>query len=71
MLLDKIKIDSLFQVWLDFLCWLSGRTGNQLLFKCANQLILSTEDEATLKKVVKFVNRRKENKELRFTNRIN
>lgn len=46
--------------------WLSGRTGNQLLFKCANQLILSTEDEATLKKVVKFVNRRKENKEIKI-----
>ena len=64
-LLDKIKIDSLFQVG-GFFMWLSGRTGNQLLFKCANQLILSTEDEATLKKVVKFVNRRKENKEIKI-----
>lgn len=64
-LLDKIKIDSLFRVD-GFFMWLSGRTGNQLLFKCANQLILSTEDEATLKKVVKFVNRRKENKEIKI-----
>lgn len=29
-------------------------------------MILSTEDEATLKKVVKFVNRRKENKEIKI-----
>lgn len=64
-LIDKIKMDSLFRVD-GFFMWLSGRTGNQLLFKCANQLVLSTEDEATLKKIVKFVNRRKENKEIKI-----
>lgn len=64
-LLNKIKIDSLFQVD-GFFMWLSGRTNNRLLFKCANQLILSLEDERTLKKIVKFINRRKENKEAKI-----
>lgn len=61
-LLDKIKIDSLFKVD-GFFMWLSGRTNNQLLFKCANQLLLSVEDKMVLKKIVKYINRRKENKE--------
>lgn len=64
-LLDKIKIDSLFQVD-GFFMWLSGRTNNRLLFKCANQLILSLEDEMILKKIVKFINRRKDNKETKI-----
>ena len=42
--------------------WLSGRTGNQLIFKGANQLILSEPDMRILKKVLKYVNRKKENK---------
>ena len=64
-LLNKIKIDSLFQVD-GFFMWLSGRTGNQLLFKCANQLVISEEDEIILKKIVKYVNRRRENKETKI-----
>ena len=39
-----------------------GRTGKQLVFKGANQLILSQEDSAVLKKVQKFISRRKQDK---------
>ena len=62
-LLNKIKIDTLFKVD-GFYMWLSGRTGKQLIFKGANQLILTAKDTAILKKVIKFVTRRKENKNL-------
>lgn len=64
-LLPKIKIDSLFKVD-GFYMWLSGRTGNQLIFKGANQLILSAKDAGVLKKVLKFVSRQKENKNLKL-----
>lgn len=60
-LLNKIRIDTLFNVD-GFYMWLSARAGKQLIFKGANQLVLSDTDEATLKKVIKFINRRKENK---------
>lgn len=62
-LLPKIKIDTLFKVD-GFYMWLSGRTERRLLFKGANQLILSSKDTIALKKVIKFVTRRKENKNL-------
>lgn len=62
-LLDKIKIDTLFQVD-GFLMWLSGRSENRLLFKNANQLLLSHQEQLTLKKVLKFVQRQKENKNI-------
>lgn len=62
-LLPKIKIDTLFKVD-GFYMWLSGRTGKQLIFKGANQLILTAKDTVVLKKVMKFVTRRKENKNL-------
>lgn len=65
-LLKKIKIDTLFKVD-GFHMWLSGRTGNQLIFKGANQLLLSSEDTAILKKCLKFVTRQKENKNLKLT----
>lgn len=65
-LLRKIKIDTLFKID-GFYMWLSGRTGKQLLFKCANQLILSQKDTRTLKKVIKFCQRKKENKNLKIT----
>ena len=64
-LIAKIKIDTLFKVD-GFYMWLSGRTGNQLLFKGANELILSLHDTATLKKIIKFTNRLKENKETKI-----
>lgn len=67
-LLDKIKIDTLFKVG-GFKMWLSGRTGNQLIFKGANQLILSDKDVVILKGVVKYVNRRTENKDAKLSER--
>ena len=44
--------------------WLSGRSGNRLLFKNANQLLLSKKETEILKKILKFVERRKTNKDL-------
>ena len=60
-LMAKIKIDTLFKVD-GFYMWLSGRTGSRLVFKGANQLLISEQDARILKKVIKYVNRRKENK---------
>lgn len=65
-LVKKIKTDTLFKVD-GFKMWLSGRTGNRLIFKGANQLILSEGDSRILKKVVKFNLRRKENKNVTIT----
>ncbi|WP_461811199.1 type II CRISPR RNA-guided endonuclease Cas9 [Faecalimonas sp.] len=67
-LINKIKTDTLFKVE-GFKMWLSGRTGKQLIFKGANQLILSEHDTRTLKKIVKFNLRRKENKDITITER--
>ncbi|MCM1088019.1 MAG: type II CRISPR RNA-guided endonuclease Cas9 [Muribaculaceae bacterium] len=63
--LKRIKKDTLFKVD-GFYMWLSGRQNNQLLFKGAMQLILSYRDEQILKKVTKFVQRYKENKNLQI-----
>ena len=57
----KIKIDSLFQID-GFRMHLSGRTGDSLVFKGAVQLHLSVEDAKYLKKVCKFCERQKTNK---------
>lgn len=64
--LKKIKTDMLFEVD-GFKMWLSGRTGEQLIFKGANQLILSSEETQILKKVLKYVQRYGENKNLKLT----
>ena len=69
-LISKIKIDSLFKVD-GFYMWLSGRTGNQLLFKGANQLILSSSQQTVLKKIVKFYNRRLVNKNYMISEKDN
>lgn len=64
-LIPKIKIDTLFE--LDgFKMWLSGRTENRLIFKCANQLLLDKENTIVLKKVIKYCNRLKEVKDLKI-----
>lgn len=65
-ILSRIKIDTLFKVD-GYHMWLSGRTGNQLLFKGAEQLLLTTDEAETLKRVNKFVQRRMENKNLTVT----
>lgn len=57
----KIKTDTLFCVD-GFRMHLSGRTGKQIIFKGANQLFLTEELQKNLKKVIKVVNQRKENK---------
>lgn len=64
-LLNKIKIDTLFQVD-GFRMWISGRTENRLIFKGANQLLLPSKEAETLKKVLKFAARQKQNKELKI-----
>ena len=64
-LLSKIKIDTLFKVD-GFYMWLSGRTENRLIFKGAIQLVLSTDDTVTLKKVLKFVTRHSQNKDIKI-----
>lgn len=60
-LIPKIKIDTLFEVD-GFRMNLSGRTGKRLLFKGANQLVLDIESQRVLKKVLKFIGRRSQNK---------
>lgn len=65
-LIPKIKIDTLFNVD-GFYMWLSGRTENRLIFKCANQLLLDYNVQIILKKVIKFVNRKKENSSITIT----
>lgn len=53
-LINKIKINTLFEID-GFRMHLSGRTGNQLLFKGAKQLCLSDENTRRLKDVLKFL----------------
>lgn len=60
-LLRKIKVDTLFCVD-GFSMHLSGRTGNQLIFKGANPLFLSGKQEKDLKKVIKAAAQIKANK---------
>lgn len=63
--LKVIKKHILFKVD-GFYMWLSARQGKQLKFWGASQLILSKKDTITLKKVLKFVQRRKDNKNLKI-----
>lgn len=64
--MHKIKTDTLFNVD-GFKMWLSGRTGNRLIFKGANQLLLAERESVILKRVLKYVQRVKENKNLKLT----
>jgi CRISPR-associated endonuclease Csn1 len=57
-LLPKIKINTLFKIDGSFM-HLSSRTGNNLVFKGANQLCVSREDEEYIKKIVNYINRKK------------
>ena len=68
--LKKIKKDTLFKVD-GFYMWLSSRTGNQLQFKGANQLIISSENERVLKKILKYADRQKGNKNATISERDN
>lgn len=60
-LLERINIDTLFKID-GFLMHLSGRTGQQLVFKNANQLIVSKEQEEVLKRIVKITEQLKMNR---------
>lgn len=62
-LIRKIKTDTLFEVD-GFKMWLTGRKGTQVTFAGANQLILSLSETKCMKKVLKYVQRRRENKNL-------
>lgn len=61
----KIKIDTLFCVN-GFKMHLSGRSGDRLIFKGANQLIISEQMEKVLHKIGKFMEQKRENKEYRL-----
>ncbi len=58
-ILRKIKINTLFQID-GFRMHLSGRTGTRLVFKNANQLVLSEETVRYCKKIVNYMNRCKD-----------
>lgn len=60
-LLAGIKINTLFKVD-GFKMHLSGRTGNQLIYKGAEQLVLAVNDEKYIKKIAKYIQRNKEAK---------
>ena len=62
-LIRKIKTGTLFEVD-GFKMWLTGRKGTQVTFAGANQLIISSNETKCLKKVLKYVQRRRENKNL-------
>lgn len=64
-LVPEIKIDTLFCVD-GFYMWVSGRSGDQLLMQGANQLVLSQEETEILKKIVQYVEHKKQNKELKI-----
>ncbi|MCH5267665.1 MAG: type II CRISPR RNA-guided endonuclease Cas9 [Lachnospiraceae bacterium] len=68
-LLPKIKTDSLFNVD-GFMMHLSGRTGKRLVFKGANQLVVSIELQKILKKVSKFCLDYKENKNATISDKM-
>lgn len=74
-LIKKIKTDTLFEVD-GFKMWLSGRScdrlksgqlSERLIFKNANQLVLSEQGTITLKKALKYVQRLKDTKDLKLT----
>lgn len=68
-LIPKVKINTLFEVN-GFKMHLSSKSsgGKTLVFKCANQLCISRENQMYLKKVIKYVERTKRyKKELEIT----
>lgn len=62
-LLPKIRFDTLLCIDGSYM-WLSGRSENRLNLTNANQLILSPNGTTTLKKVLKFISRKREKKDL-------
>ena len=62
-LLPKVKINTLFSVD-GFKMHLSGRTGSQLLFKNANQLVLSEQQYAYFHRIDKWIEQNKKYKSI-------
>lgn len=67
-LISKIKIDALFRID-GFYMHLSGRTGNRIVFKNANQLCISNKDELVIKSIAKFLERKKESPSITLNER--
>lgn len=57
-LIPKIKIDSLFS-FDGFRMHISGRTGKQIIFKNANQLVLSPDEQHDIKRISRYLERNK------------
>ena len=68
-LLNKIKMDSLFEVD-GFRMHLSSRTGKRLVFKGANQLVVSDAIQKTLKKVGKVCADYRVNKKVAISDKM-
>lgn len=68
--ISKIKIDTLFRMN-GFYMHLSGRSGVQLVFKNANQLCLSEEENRLIKKMGKYEQRFRENSKTVLTEKEN
>lgn len=62
-LLSKVKINTLFSVD-GFKMHLSGRTGSQLVFKNANQLVLSEKQYAYFHRIDKWIEQNKKTKSI-------
>ncbi len=67
-LLRRIKKETLFEIN-GFKMWVTGRGDKRLLFKGANQLLLPPVETKTLKQVMKFISRKKENKDIKCSER--
>ena len=65
-ILLKIKTDTLFKINGSYI-WISGRKTNYLIFKNANQLVLENTNAIILKNIIKFLQRKAENKNLQIT----
>lgn len=62
-IIDKIGIDTLININ-GFYAHISGRSDDQIIIKNANQLVLSSDDTKTVRKISKFILRKKNNANL-------
>ena len=69
-IIPKLKFETLFYSE-GFFFSLSGRSNNQLLIKNETQLLANKEIQITMKKVIKFIERKKENSTLKITPKDN
>ena len=64
-IISKIKKDTMFSVN-GYPMWISGRTDNRLIFQNAVQLLLEEKSARILKKIIKFIERRKKDKSIQL-----